>query len=47
MPSITTCLWFETQAEEAARFYTSVFGNARASPRSSTTARRGHAQREW
>jgi predicted 3-demethylubiquinone-9 3-methyltransferase (glyoxalase superfamily) len=25
---ITNCLWFDTQAEEAARFYTSVFPNS-------------------
>jgi predicted 3-demethylubiquinone-9 3-methyltransferase (glyoxalase superfamily) len=33
MPSvkqnITPCLWFDTQAEEAANFYTSVFKNSR------------------
>ncbi len=33
MPSIrqkiTPCLWFDTQAEEAATFYTSVFANSR------------------
>ena len=29
MPSITPFLWFDTQAEEAARFYTSVFPNAK------------------
>jgi len=32
MPSvqrITPCLWFDTQAEEAARFYMSVFKNSR------------------
>lgn len=29
MKKITTCLWFETQAEEAARFYASVFRNTR------------------
>lgn len=29
MQTITTCLWFETQAEEAARFYTSIFKNAK------------------
>jgi predicted 3-demethylubiquinone-9 3-methyltransferase (glyoxalase superfamily) len=28
MPAITTCLWFDTQAEDAARFYTSVFPNS-------------------
>ena len=27
--SITPCLWFDTEAEEAARFYTSVFPNSR------------------
>jgi len=26
---ITPCLWFDTQAEEAAEFYTSVFENSR------------------
>jgi predicted 3-demethylubiquinone-9 3-methyltransferase (glyoxalase superfamily) len=26
---ITTCLWFDTQAEEAARFYTSIFPNSK------------------
>src|SRR5580765_1389838 len=26
---ITPCLWFDTQAEEAARFYTSIFRNSR------------------
>lgn len=29
MQKITTCLWFDTQAEEAARFYTSVFPDSR------------------
>ena len=33
MPSIkqkiAACLWFDTQAEEAAKFYTSIFGNSR------------------
>jgi predicted 3-demethylubiquinone-9 3-methyltransferase (glyoxalase superfamily) len=29
MPRITPCLWFDTQGEEAARFYTSVFPNSR------------------
>jgi predicted 3-demethylubiquinone-9 3-methyltransferase (glyoxalase superfamily) len=27
--SITPCLWFDSQAEEAARFYTSIFPNSR------------------
>ncbi|MEO8421899.1 MAG: VOC family protein [Hyphomicrobium sp.] len=27
--AITTCLWFDTQAEQAANFYVSVFENAR------------------
>jgi predicted 3-demethylubiquinone-9 3-methyltransferase (glyoxalase superfamily) len=26
---ITPCLWFDDQAEEAAKFYTSIFGNSR------------------
>ncbi|HYU78724.1 MAG TPA: VOC family protein [Vicinamibacterales bacterium] len=29
MPKITPFLWFDTQAEEAARFYASVFKNSR------------------
>ncbi len=29
MQRITPCLWFDNQAEEAARFYTSVFRNSR------------------
>ena len=29
MPKINPFLWFDTQAEEAARFYTSIFPNSR------------------
>ena len=29
MKGLTTCLWFDNEAEEAARFYSSVFKNAR------------------
>ncbi|HWB70882.1 MAG TPA: VOC family protein [Egibacteraceae bacterium] len=29
MQNITPCLWFDTQAEEAANFYTSIFDNSR------------------
>jgi predicted 3-demethylubiquinone-9 3-methyltransferase (glyoxalase superfamily) len=29
MPTIASCLWFDTQAEEAAKFYVSVFDNAK------------------
>lgn len=29
MPTITPCLWFDTQAAEAANFYVSVFPNSR------------------
>ena len=29
MKAITPCLWFDTHAEEAARFYVSVFKNAK------------------
>ena len=29
MPKPTPCLWFDTQGEDAARFYTSVFPNSR------------------
>jgi predicted 3-demethylubiquinone-9 3-methyltransferase (glyoxalase superfamily) len=29
MQKITPCLWFDSQAEEAAKFYTSIFKNSR------------------
>lgn len=29
MQGITPCLWFESQAEEAAQFYTSIFENSK------------------
>jgi predicted 3-demethylubiquinone-9 3-methyltransferase (glyoxalase superfamily) len=29
MPKITPCLWFDTEGEEAAKLYTSVFENSR------------------
>lgn len=29
MPTITPCLWFDTQAEEAAQFYVSVFKDSK------------------
>jgi predicted 3-demethylubiquinone-9 3-methyltransferase (glyoxalase superfamily) len=29
MPKTTPCLWFDTQGEEAAEFYTSVFPNSK------------------
>lgn len=29
MQKITPCLWFDTQAEEAAKFYVSIFHNAK------------------
>jgi predicted 3-demethylubiquinone-9 3-methyltransferase (glyoxalase superfamily) len=29
MQKITACLWFDTQGEEAANFYTSVFDNSK------------------
>lgn len=28
-PQLTTCLWFDGRAEEAARFYTSIFPNSK------------------
>jgi predicted 3-demethylubiquinone-9 3-methyltransferase (glyoxalase superfamily) len=28
MDALTTCLWFDTQGEEAAKFYTSIFPNS-------------------
>jgi predicted 3-demethylubiquinone-9 3-methyltransferase (glyoxalase superfamily) len=32
MQKITTCLWFDREAEEAVRFYTSVFKNSKIGP---------------
>src|SRR2546421_11497102 len=29
MPKLSPCLWFDTEAEEAARFYTSLFPNSK------------------
>jgi len=29
MPNITPCLWFDSEAEEAARFYTGIFKNSK------------------
>ena len=29
MPKITPCLWFDSQAEEAAKFYVSIFKNSK------------------
>jgi predicted 3-demethylubiquinone-9 3-methyltransferase (glyoxalase superfamily) len=29
MPQITSCLWFDTEAEDAARFYVSIFPNSK------------------
>lgn len=29
MPKFSNCLWFDTQAEEAAKFYTSIFPNSK------------------
>jgi predicted 3-demethylubiquinone-9 3-methyltransferase (glyoxalase superfamily) len=39
---ITPCLWFEDQAEEAAKFYTAIFRNSKIG----TIARYGEAGRE-
>lgn len=29
IPKITPCLWYDSQAEEAAKFYTSIFKNGK------------------
>lgn len=42
MQRITPCLWFDDQAEEAAKFYTAIFKNSRIG----TVARYGEAGRE-
>lgn len=43
----TSCLWFDTQAEEAATFYTSVFKNSRitATTRHSAAGQEVHGQK--
>lgn len=40
-PRITPCLWFDTQAEEAAKFYVSVFQNSKIG-RTSRYGKEGH-----
>jgi predicted 3-demethylubiquinone-9 3-methyltransferase (glyoxalase superfamily) len=42
IPKITPCLWFDDQAEEAAKFYTGIFRNSKILQ----TARYGAAGRE-
>jgi predicted 3-demethylubiquinone-9 3-methyltransferase (glyoxalase superfamily) len=41
-PALVPCLWFDTQAEEAVRFYTGIFKNSRIG----TTSRYGEAGSE-
>ena len=43
MSNITTCLWFDTQAEEAANFYVSVFAEGGRSAKIGKVARYGEA----
>jgi predicted 3-demethylubiquinone-9 3-methyltransferase (glyoxalase superfamily) len=43
MKNITTCLWFDDQAEEAAKFYTSIFKNSKIKH----TSRYGDAGKEY
>ena len=43
MASITTCLWFDTQAEEAANFYVRVFAEGGRSAKIGKIARYGEA----
>ena len=47
MDRITPCLWFDTEAEEAAQYYTSMFPNSRIVRGRPTTARPGHGLRAW
>jgi len=42
LQTITPCLWFDTQAEEAAKFYTGIFKNSRVA----SVSRYGEAGRE-
>ena len=43
MSNITTCLWFDSQAEEAANFYVSVFAEGGRSAKIGKVARYGEA----
>src|SRR6266568_1182267 len=43
MSSITTCLWFDSQAEEAANFYVSLFAGGGRSAKIGKVARYGEA----
>jgi len=44
MPSTYPCLWFDTQAQEAAEFYTALFPNSRVT--TTTTYPKGSGDRE-
>ena len=41
---ITTCLWFDTEGEEAAEFYCSVFPGSQVARRHPRTARAARAR---
>ena len=47
MQKLIPCLWFDTEAEEAARFYTSIFPRSQVRSRSRITARPDRAPRAW
>ena len=42
---IMPCLWFDDRIEEAVKFYTSVFPNAKVTRHVSTTAMPGRSRR--
>ena len=46
MQKIKPCLWFDTEAEDAAEHYVSIFPNSPASSRCRTTATPGPGRRE-
>ncbi len=46
MPHITTCLWFDKQAEEAANFYVRVFAEGGRSAKIGKIARYGESGAE-
>ena len=46
MPNITTCLWFDKEAEEAANFYVRVFSEGGRSAKIGKVARYGEAGAE-
>ena len=45
--SLTPCLWFDREAEDAAKFYTSVFPNSKIVSTTRTSARLARVTTTW